>query len=242
MTDVATLRQSPPANGTAVTLHNVVVVGHVTSKKYGHVYVQDQGGGNYSGIHLFCNYGGTSPNCAMTQATIDALVVGTIVTVDGSFTTYTPTSPAGAPTTLEIDAPMITPGTTMMAPVAMAVNASSLTKSSFNSSSDPYKGAYVKVTGNFSVSSTTAMEFQQNCTTGGGTTYAGFETSDGTDTLAVALTFYKTVTYCFAGCGFTCGNPITNQTFTQVAGIVEPDSNANGSIYLRISPLTDSDL
>jgi hypothetical protein len=226
-----------------VSLSNVVVIGHVTSKKYGHVYVQDPGGGEYSGIHLFCNYGGTSPNCAMTQAQIDAIAIGSVVSVGGSFQTYTPSTPTNAPSALEIDAPTITETGQTMTPVAIAVSAATLGKSQFQSSTDMYKGSYVKIASSATVSSTTPTEFQAACTgTTSGTTYGGFEATVGGTTLAVGLNFYKSVTYCLPGCGFACSNPVTHQTFTQIAGIVEADSNANGAIYLRISPLSDSDL
>jgi hypothetical protein len=238
---IAPLRQSPPADGTAVSLSNVVVVGHVTSKKYGHVYVQDQGGGMYSGIDVFCNYGGTTPNCTMTQSQIDGLAVGAVVSVTGSFLTYTPTSPSGAPSQLEIDAPTITDSGTTMPPTALSVTASDLAKTQFTSSSDPYKGAYVKVSGSFTVSSVTPTEFKSTCNTST-TTYGGFEASDGTSTLAVGLNFYQSVTYCLPGCT-TCSNTVTkSQAFGEIAGIVEPSSNTDGAIYLGISPLSDSDL
>jgi len=59
---VKDIRMNQPTNGAAITLQNVVVTAHVSSSKYGHIYVQDQGGGQYSGIQLFCNYGGTHPD------------------------------------------------------------------------------------------------------------------------------------------------------------------------------------
>jgi hypothetical protein len=243
---IAELRMTPPANGTVVSLSGVVVVSRVTSTKYGHVWVQDPGGGQYSGIQLFCNYGGTSPDCALTKTTIDALAAGAIVDVSGKFNVYTPTSPANAPPQLEIDAPMIMGTGQTMPPVAMTVSASTLAKDQYSTSSDPYKGAYVEVAtgGPYHVTSTTAMEFQQSCTgpSGAGTTYTGFETNNGTTTLAIGLAFYQTVTYCLPGC-YTCSNQVTtSQSWSKISGIVEPASNTNGSIYLQLSPTADSDL
>lgn len=70
---IKSVRMTPPGRGAEVTFANVVVTAVVESSKYGHVYVQDQGGGEYSGIQLFCNYGGAHPDCSMTKAQIEAL-------------------------------------------------------------------------------------------------------------------------------------------------------------------------
>jgi hypothetical protein len=247
-TSIKTIRMNQPTNGTMVTLKSVVVTGHVSSKKYGHVWVQDQGGGQYSGIELYCNYGGTHPNCTMTQQQIDALAVGTVVDVTGSFSSFLlSTAPAGAQPNLEIDAPTITSTGQTMTPAAVDVDAATVAKAQLASpAADPFKGAYVHVTGGpFTVSSTTAAEFTATCTGSNGsagTAYDGFEASGGGQTLAVGLGFYNTVTYCLPSCGYPCSNQITNQTFTNVSGIVEPEYNANGQVYLQVSPTVDGDL
>lgn len=245
---IKSIRMNQPTNGAAVSLKAVVVTGHVTSKKYGHVWVQDQGGGMYSGIELYCNYGGTNPNCSMTQAQIDALAVGDVVDVTGMFNSFLlSTAPAGAQPNLEIEAPMVTASGQSMAPVAVDVSAATVAKAQLAAAgADPYKGAYVHVTGGpFMVSSTMASEFTSTCTSStgmAGTTYNGFEASGGGQTLAVGLTFYKTVTFCLPSCGYPCTNPVTNQSFANISGIVEPEYNANGQVYLQISPTTDGDL
>jgi hypothetical protein len=246
-TTIKTIRMNQPTNGAMVSLQNVVVTGHVSSKKYGHVWVQDAGGGQYSGIELYCNYGGTTPNCTMTQAQIDALAVGTVVNVTGSFKSFLLSSaPSGAQPNLEIDSPMITATGQTMTPMAVTVDAATIAKAQLASpGAKPYEGVYVTVTGPFTVSSTTAAEFSSTCTSAmgsAGTTYTGFEATGGGQTLAVGLTFYKTVTYCLPDCGFSCTNQVMDQTFTSVSGVVEPEYNANGQVYLQISPTVDGDL
>lgn len=252
-TTVKQIRMNQPTNGTAVSLQNVVVVAHVSSKKSGSVWVQDMGGGQYAGIHVFCNYGGSKPNCSMTQAQIDALAVGSVVNLTGQFNSFLlSTAPAGAQPQLEIEAPMITATGATMAPVAVDVTADVVAKGQLASpAADPYKGAYVKISGSFPVTSKTATEFMATCTDKSmppqmGTTFSGFEVAGGGQTLAIGLSFYNTMTYCMPCSGvampYTCSNPIATQTFTSVSGVVEPDYNSNGQVYLRLSPVTDSDL
>jgi hypothetical protein len=230
------------------------VTARVTSKKYGKVWVQDAGGGAYSGIEVFCDYGGTKPNCSMTQAQIDALAIGSVVDVTGMFSSFLlSTAPAGAQPNLEIDAPTISATGQNATPTAVDVDAATIARDQLAApTADPYKGAYVRVTGGSAmVSSTNAMEFATSCTDKStpaqtGTTFGGFEVSGGGKTLAVGLGFYKTVTYCLPCTGvampYPCTNQVTNQTFSSVSGIVEPEYNANGMVYLQLSPTTDSDL
>ena len=244
---VKSIRMNQPTTGNTVTLANVVVVSRVTSKKGGSIWIQDQGGGQYAGIHVFCNYGGASPNCTMTQAQFDALAVGAVINLTGKFNSFLlSTAPAGAQPQLEIESPTIMDTGTTMTPVAVAVTADLVAKSNYlPGTADPYKGAYVHVTGAFPVSSVTAPEFSQNCTSStgtAGTTFSGFEVAGGGQTLAVGLGFYNTLTYCIPQCGYPCTNQVTNQAFTGVTGVVEADYNKNGMVYLRISPVTDADL
>src|SRR5262249_36559386 len=115
-----------------------------------------------------------------------------------------------------------------------------------------YQGAYVRVTGPFTVTNITPLEFQRACTTtsgdGGATiTHSGFDVTDSAQhVLAVALSFYKTTTYCMSDiCDpmYPCNNPISNQTFSAITGVVEPDFNADtNAAYLHIAPVTDADL
>ena len=259
ITTVKNIRMNQPTNGTIVTLQNVVVVQQVTSSKYGHVWVQDQGGGMYSGIELFCNYGGSNPKCTTTRAQIKALTPGTVVTITGSFSSFLlSTAPAGAQPVLEIDNPTITSTGQTMTPMAVDVPAATIAKDQLAATgADPYKGAYVHVTGATSipVSSVSPMEFSATCQdmsmpAMSGTTYGGFEATAGGATLAVSLNFYDTVTWCLPCTGtgsnfmpYPCAKPVTTTTtFTGVSGIVEPEYNSNGAVYLQVSPTTDSDL
>src|SRR5262245_20968623 len=252
---VKSIRMNQPTNGTMVTIDNAVVTGRVTSRKYGKVWIQDPGGGEYSGIEVFCNYGGMTPNCTMTQMQIDALAIGTVVSVTGQFNSFLlSTAPAGAQPNLEIEAPTITATAQSMAPAAVDVPAATIARDQLAASgAEPYKGAYVHVTGSpMMVSSIAAMEFATTCTDKSmppqnGTTFGGFETAGGGQTLAIGLGFYKTVTYCLPCNGvampYPCANPVTAQmSFTSVSGIVEPEYNSNGMVYLQVSPTTDTDL
>lgn len=251
---VKAIRMNQPTNGAMVSLSNVVVTAHVTSKKYGKVWVQDPGGGAYSGIEVYCNYGGTNPNCTMTQQQINALAVGTVVNVTGKFNSFLlSTAPAGAQPSFEIESPTITATGQTMTPVAVDVAATTVAKDQLASpAADPYKGAYVHVTGSFNVSSITAMEFTSTCTDKStppqmGMTYSGVEVASSPGTLALGLGFYDTVTYCLPCTGvampFACTNALTmHEAFSSLAGIVEPSYNANGMVYLEVSPTSDADL
>jgi hypothetical protein len=253
-TTVKDIRMHQPTNGAMLALSNVVVVAHVSSKKSGSIYVQDQGGGMYSGIKVFCNYGGTTPSCTMTQAQIDALAVGTVVNLTGKFNSFLlSTAPAGSQPVFEIESPLITSAGTTMAPVAVDVGADVIAKAQLAApGADPFKGAYVHVTGaaSYAVSSTMPAEFSATCTGMGtpgasGTTFSGFEAAGGGQTLAIGLSFYNTLTYCLpctATMPYPCTNAVTNQSFTSVKGIIEPDYNKNGMVFLRISPVVDTDL
>jgi hypothetical protein len=253
ITSVRQLRMSPPAKGTIVNLAGLVVMAHVSSKRTGSVWVQDVGGGMYSGIHVFCNF--TDGTCALQQTQLDALAVGTVVNVSGTVAMYLPTSaPAGAVPELELDAPTITSTGDTRAPVAVDAAAADVAKTVLGVASDPYKGCYVHVTGasSWTASTVTASELTGTCTDQSmppqtGMQYTGFEAAGASATLAVGLGFYDTLTYCLPCTGvpapYPCNNPVTaSQTFPKLQGIVEPDFNANGAVYLRVSPVLDGDL
>jgi hypothetical protein len=249
---IASLRQNPPGPGVSVSLQNVVVVGWVTASSNGKIWVQDQQVGPYSGIELYCKYtasGGGTPPCPMTRQQIRALQRGQVVNVNGVFDTFQPTSPANSPTTLELKNVLITATGAMSTPAAMPVAASDVAHDQVTQAR--YAGVYVQVTdGPFHVSSLTPLEFERAmCPSTGpdantGAYYQGFEVQNtaGT-TLAIAASFYESLTYCLSGC-FTCSNPITNnQTFQTITGVVEPQSDSDtGQIYLQISPVTDGDI
>jgi len=242
---IAELRQTPPPDGTIVTLPAVVVVVHVSSKTSGSVWVQDAGGGTYSGIHVFCSF---SSGCGLQQAQIDALAVGTVVNVTGTFQHYLATgAPAGAIPELEIDAPAITSTGDTMQPAAVDASAADIAKAAITTS-EPYRGTYVHVTGSsFTASTVTPPELAGTCIDRSmppqtGTQYSGFEASGGAATLAVGLGFHDTLTYCLPCTGvplpYACNNAVTqNQVFTKLQGIVDANDG-----FVRISPVLDADL
>lgn len=240
-TTVKAIRMNQPTNEAVVNLANVVVIGSVSSSKYGHIWVQDAGGGEYSGIQVFCNYAGTTPSCALTRAEIDALVPGTVVNVSGMFDSYAPTSPAGAQPNLEIDSPTITMTGQTMTPMTVDVAASVIAKDQQASAAAlPYKGAYVHVTGASTytvgtitlppVATGTPTEFANTCTgmptgtppvAGSGYTYDGVELTGGSTTLAVAFTFYSSFdgcTPCSATMPYACAAPTVGTVGEVTAG------------------------
>ncbi|MGE5181160.1 MAG: hypothetical protein ACM31C_03815 [Acidobacteriota bacterium] len=243
VTTIRELRMHPPADGAIVTVQHVVVTAHVSSTKTGSVWVQDQGGGEYSGIHVFCNFGGAQPDCPLARSQLDALAVGTIVDVTASFSHFTPA--AGAKPQLELTAPAISMTGDTARPTALDVAAAAVAKDA--SATDPYDGGYVHVAAAVTVSSITAGEFAATCTDRSsppqtGSTYAGFEAAAGGATLAVGLGFYDTLTYCLPCTGvplpYPCANPVTaTEAFTSIAGIVEPDAG-----FTRLAPVIDGDL
>ncbi len=236
-------------------LHGVVVVQKVTTAIHGEIWVQDAGGGTYSGIELFCNYGGTNPNCPMTKAAVDALVPGDVADINGMFTTFLPAgAPNGSVPVLELVQPAVTVTGTSQA-VAVDVAASTIAKAQLGAASDPYKGAYVHLTGVTSFGSTNvaAQDFAATCTDQSmppqtGATYNGFEATGAGSTIAVAFTFFNTITYCLPCTGVMKPYPCTNQvtgtsTFSVVRGVVEPSfSTTAGTAFLQIQPTVDSDL
>lgn len=253
ISSVRQLRMSPPGSGVLVNLAGLVVVAHVSSTRTGSVWVQDLGGGTYSGIHVFCNFGDGS--CALSKLQIDALAVGTVVNVSATVQMYLPASaPAGAIPELELDAPAITSTGDTRAPVAVDAAVADVAKAAVGAASDPYKGCYVHVTGaaSWTASSVTASELAGTCTDQSmppqtGTQYTGFEATGASATVAVGLGFYDTLTYCLPCTGvpapYPCNNAVTaSQTFPKLQGIVEPDFNVNGAVYLRVSPVLDADL
>ncbi len=242
------LRMNPPASGTPIAFQNVVVTGVVASSKYGHVYVQDQGGGQYGGIQLFCNYGGKTPDCALTEAQVKALTVGTVVNVTGKYDPFKPSTPANAPTELEIGSVNITTTGQMATVVPLTVTADMLSKDAFMSSSAvPLFGELVHLTGGpYTVSNVMPTEFAATCTSMAGmmgNTFYGFEATSGSTTIAVGIDFYDTLSACLPQCGYPCTNEVTmGETYSTLTGIVEPASNQNGAVYLKISPVDDTQL
>jgi hypothetical protein len=224
----------------------VVVVQTITSSKHGDVWVQDSGGGQYSGIHLFCNYGGGNPNCPMNKTAVEAITRGMVVNVTGNYKPFTPSTPPGAPTLIEIDAPMITAVAGMTGtPTAIDAPSAMVAKDAPITGSAPFQGTYIKVSdATFTVSSVTATEYEGTCPVAdaAASNYFGVEASGGGHTLGIGLVYFNTYHPCLGGC-FTCTTPLTvGEHFSSVSGILEPDSSSsNNDIWLNLSPTVDSD-
>jgi hypothetical protein len=248
VTSIHNLRMSPPAVGTMVTLQGVVVVQSVTSSRYQHLWVQDAGGGPYSGIHVFCKVkNDNNPNGCMTAADWTANVVrGGLLDVTGKYNPFTPQTPTGAPTVIELSDPSITNKHQMGTVTSIDVSAADIVRDANLANVDQYKGVYVRVTGGpFQISDAAPSTMQRSCMMGdaAGVTHDGVQVGTGGHTLDVALSFYDTVRACLSGC-FACSSPLANgMTFQHLAGIVEPGSNSEtNAIYLQISPTIDDDM
>jgi hypothetical protein len=249
---VHTLRTATPADGTLVTLQNVVVIGRVTSSSNGHLWVQDSGGGMQTGVHIFCNYGGSSPTCTnYTKSSFDAFTRGQVLTVTGKVSHFTP---SGAPATavqLELDAPTITVGSGNMDPVATDIAAAMVDKMA-GLTNDQLRGTYFQVTGGpFTVASIQVLEYAASCSIAGGdggsgTTYRGWQLQTGSTKIDVGTTFYETMHWYVADPCYSPpsgGTAVTNQSFTTLKGVVEAGYDRTDNVaYLQISPVIDGDL
>ena len=249
---VRTLRTTVPPTGSLVALHNVVVVGRIAAISAGELWVQDAGGGRSSGILIFCDYSGTIRPCAYDSTTFKQFRRGQVVDIVGVFHKRTPKGASSMAQQLRIESPNVTVTSATMEPVATTVMASEIAKDQLGPGVDPLKGSYVRVVAAMTVASTSPREFQNACASGdaGASTavrYVGFEAATGGTVLAVGLNFFQTVGFCLndpcPGASRTCTNPITNQTFKTVQGVVEPHfESTTGDTFLRLSPTVDADL
>jgi hypothetical protein len=252
------IRMTPPAGGAQVTVNNVVIVGWVTSSSSGKVWVQDQGGGAYSGIELFCNYK-TAGKCPMTRAQIEMLTRGEVVNFSGAYDPFTPTTPPNAPTQIEVSAPMITgTGAASQTPVATTITLADVDKGQ-PTAGNQWDAVYVTIPSpGLTVSNVMPVDFQNStfaCTTSdGGMTansppYFGFEATGGGKTVDIGLSFYKSEDYCLVDTCFdpTCGTaPMTiavnmSQSITALTGIFGADAGSAGA-FTKISPVVNADL
>src|SRR5262249_5458896 len=186
-TTVRALLAAPPAVTsplTPVTLSNVVVVGHHESATSANLYVQDPGGGRYSGIQVFCSTS-AEPTCLTT---IQGLVAGDVIDVTGGysvFSTYTPEVIAS--TTGPVHLTITKVGSTI-APVAATVAAANVQHASALTTGgaialSPRFAAYdqvlVTLAGPVSVSATSVSPDLMSTCTGGKTDWKGFALSNG---------------------------------------------------------------
>jgi len=201
-------------------------------------------GGQYSGIELFCSYSGAAPACTMTKAQIDALTVGSVVGVTGTFSSFLlSTAPAGAQPNLEIDAPVITATGQTMAPVAVDVPAATIAKApARRRGGGAIQGCVRHVTGGaLAVSSAMAAEFATTCSDKSAPVQMGNHVlrlrahrrwSDPRG--RARLLQQRDVLPAVHGCrdAVACDKPVAAQSFSSVSGIVEPEYSKTGSVYL----------
>src|SRR5262249_34327066 len=132
---IAAVTMSPPADGTEVTLPGVVVVGNELRATGAQVYVQDLGGGPYSGLLVYCG----SSTC---RTALERLQPGDIISVAGRLTAHK----GGGGTTLELGDPLSIVWTgASAAPVAVDVPPELLAAAPDSAAFKPYNGVYVRV-------------------------------------------------------------------------------------------------
>jgi hypothetical protein len=258
---IVALNMNPPARGTStVTLNNVVVVASRIhgGTRYAEAYVQDPGGGMYSGMHIFCDTQTTHSPCTAAQHDmIKSLVQGDVISVTGIYDAFcTGTPPNDACGTPEVKQPTITMGSGTMAVTPITVDASML---AFSNTGLPLSIAnnYVKIATPLTASNTTAIEFASTtgCTANGdaGTTpdapagypYFGFEGTDNGATIAISFSFSHTLNYCLPDCpGFSCTAPdlVTDgEVFSSAAGIADVNTFTT-PFSVQLDPITNADM
>ncbi len=255
---IVQLNMNPPATfNTPVTINNVVVIASKISNshgvpRYAEAWVQDPGGGMYSGMHVFCD---TAPSSGTpcTQAMHDlikSLTQGQVVSVSGLWDQFDTDPP-------EVKVPTVTVGGSTMAVTAMDVDAATMAFSN-QTLALSVASAYVTINEPITVSNTTAAEYASTgaCTVSGdagtspdaamGVPYFGFEaTSMSGSTIAVSFNFSFTLDYCLPDCpgyGCTAPNLITQgEVFTHVSGIADVDTFATPE-YVQIDPVKNADM
>jgi DNA/RNA endonuclease YhcR with UshA esterase domain len=218
------------AEKATVTVEDAVVVGYnPLSSGRGSLFVQDAGGGRWSGIQLFC----TADACSSAAAT---LAPGDVITFTGRFTRYLGTTP-------EIEsavAPTKSTATAATRAVTIDGNAAGMTALAGSGSFEPYNQVYVTVKGSVSVADLAPTELAVTCEDSLLTGYEGFKASDGSAEYLVADLFAPAYTFCVAGgsCG-ECVNPVAEDAaWSALSGILRI---GRGGVP-QIAPVSDADL
>jgi hypothetical protein len=244
-----------PAFKAPIIVDSVVVVARVTSRTQGNVWVQDQGGGEYSGIHVFCSFTSSSNPCVHNREFIDGLVPGDVISISGAFSNN---DFQGRPDDWEIMTPVITKKGTKMTPVALTVTADMVAKDKLTN--EDYKkklnATYVKIASAITISKFQAPEYSADCTppqidagvalpdAGSVKAFdAGFEAKAGDVTIMIGMSFFDTLKVCLPDCGYCTGDSLLKDTdtFSFVQGIAYADRR-NALDYVEIRPVTDADL
>jgi hypothetical protein len=217
-----------PENLTA-TVEDAVVVGYnAVSSSKGSLFLQDAGGGRFSGIQLFC----TTETCASAAAT---LARGDVVSVSGKYVRY-------LATTAEIEsaaAPQKSITTATVVATKIDGSAADMTATAGGGAFDPYNQAYVTLGAAVSVADVTPEELAVTCAESLTTGYEGFKASDGTFDYLVADLFAPTYTLCVENGCEPCANPVAaDGTFSSVSGILRIGRGGK----VQIAPTRDADL
>lgn len=238
---------------TMVTFDNVVVVGRVTTRDDGRIWIQDPGGGEKSGMMLFCDFDSPSQMCAMSGEQVDMLEAGDVISVTGKYV-------RAFNRVDQVTTPVWTKKGTKMTPAALTVDAAMVAKDQ-EANAQALGNVYVKVAGPVTVANLMADEFKNtscrppDMTPDGGvrpdaapaqTVYdRGFEVAAGGKTLAVGIKFFDTLEYCAPSCSeafCAMANAIQmTDTFTSVTGVVYFE-RGNNIDYLEVRPVTNADL
>jgi hypothetical protein len=232
---IKAVNMSPPAANTSVTITGVVTVGRVTSSSNATAWVQDAGGGPYSGIQLFCS----KSSCAEYDK-IDTLAPGEVVDVTGSYSVF-----QGSP---ELQGVTITKTGTTMAPVATVVTPQMVGKTTDSTSPafTQWNQVLVRLAGPMSATNVTAPQFSVACSGSGSNPdagaanvqYRGFEVTAGTTVVNIGLGFFDTLSYCLPGCGFACNDEVkVDDGFDSLQGVARVVDG-----FVRVDPPTKEDM
>jgi hypothetical protein len=233
---------NPPADGTDIAINGAVVVAQSASSTDGKVYIQDAGGGPQSVIRAQCTYGGTKPNCVGSKQLTELHTRGEVVNVTGKVLHIHTGAPPDV-SMIVIDQADVVGTSSSLQAVATPVQAAEVAKDQIASL---YRGTYVQITdGPFQVTNITPYEFHKQCTGSTMTHYRGFEVaSSGGTTLAVGLTFDKSLTFCLPDpCSTAACTNVIDGGYSQVLGIVEADYDGMPTqAFLKVMPTDDLDL
>jgi hypothetical protein len=230
---IRALNMSPPAANTSVSLGGVVTVGRVTSSSNATAWVQDPGGGPYSGIQLFC----PKSSCSAYD-TIDKLAAGEVLDVTGTYDVF-----QGSP---ELKGVTITKKGTTTAPVATTLTAEMLAKGTDSTSPAfvQWNEVLVRLAGPLTATNVTAPQFSAACSGGNGDAgagsvqYRGFEVTIGHAVVNVGLGFFDTLHYCLPGCGFACNDEVkAGDGFDSIQGVARVLDG-----FVRVDPATNEDM
>jgi hypothetical protein len=228
---VQSVTRSLPPDNTVVTLKEVVIVGVETSATTAQAYVQDKGGGEYSGILLYCG--------SACRAGLATLQPGDVIDATGKFKHFS----GNTPELVEVE---VTAHGTTAAVVPLQVHASSVA-TTVNPSSPafrPYNGVLVELTGPITVTSTDVLATQSSNTCTGGNRYReGFEAGAGATRLYVGFFFADNISSCLAGGCRTCDvGPITTaHRLNFLRGVARAHKGA-GDTVVTIAPVDEIDM